>query len=75
MDQGPAATAELAALVHGLAGLVGLLLTPDAPPSAETQLSIDRSAAVLTVLTCLEAPFPVMLRAKAGHSNVSIRIA
>jgi hypothetical protein len=47
--QGAAATAELTALVHGAAGLLRLLLTPDAPPAASTQRSIDRSAAALPV--------------------------
>ena len=54
--QGQAATAELAALVHDVAGLVGLLLTPDVPPAAEAQLGIDRLAAALSVLIHVEAP-------------------
>ena len=69
--QGQAATAELAALVHDVAGLVGLLLTPDVPPAAKAQLGIDRSVAVLPVLTCLEAPFEGRLQAKAGYSDVA----
>ena len=52
--QGQAAAAELAALVHRVAGLLGLLLTLDAPPAAEAQSSIDRSAAALPVLIHVE---------------------
>lgn len=71
VDQGPAATAELAALVHGVAGLLGLLLTPDAPPAAEAQLSsIDRSAAALPMLTHIKAMFQEMLRANR-HEAIS----
>ena len=69
LAQGPAATAELAALVHGVAGLVGLLLTPEAPPAADMQLSIDRSAAGPMVPPCLGALFQGRLRTKAGYSK------
>jgi phytoene/squalene synthetase len=69
--QGATATAELAALVHGVAGLLGLLLTPDAPPAAEAQRSIDRLAAALPVLIHVEALLRQQgrLSAKAGQSG------
>jgi hypothetical protein len=70
VDQGPGATAELAALVHGVAGLVGLLLSPDVPLAAQAQVSIDRSVAALPVLTCLKAPSAGTVQAKANHPNV-----
>ena len=41
--------------MHDVAGVVGLLLTADAPPAADAQRSIDRSAAALHVLTHIKA--------------------
>jgi hypothetical protein len=71
VHQGPGATAELAALVHGVAGLAGLLLTPDLPPAAPAQHSIDRSAAALPVLTHLTAMFHEMLCFEQTDSMLS----
>ena len=72
VDQGPAATAELAALVHGVAGLLGLLLTPDVLPSAEAQVSIDRWVAALPVLAHINAltRHQGRLGSTAGHSEI-----